>query len=76
VLSRLEDLVAGRQTREEAANWAAEWVNDTDDVKVDDFAVWEALTAILGADLISTDRPYLYGPSDFADWAERLRSSK
>jgi len=55
VLSRLEDLVAGRQTREEAAKWAAEWVNDTDDVKVDDFAVWEALTAILGADLISTD---------------------
>ena len=55
MLSRLEDLVAGRQTREEAAKWAAEWVNDTDDVKVDDFAVWEALTAILGADLISTD---------------------
>lgn len=45
-------------------SWAEQWVM-AKDPDVQDGTAWRALTALAGADLISTDRPYLYGREDF-----------
>ena len=45
------------------------------DADVDDKGVWEALVALSGADLPTSDRPYLHGEADFCAWLERLRRS-
>ena len=39
-----------------------------------DWSLWTAIDAIAMADLSTTDRPYLYGPQDFAAWLEELDS--
>lgn len=72
VEARLIGLVKGNVSREEVADWAAKWVR-MDDPKVDDSAVWKALTRLSGADMISTDRPYLYDENEFNSWLEELR---
>ncbi|HEV7504862.1 MAG TPA: DNA-binding protein [Thermoanaerobaculia bacterium] len=68
----LEDLIAGRCSREEAADWAVRWVI-ADDPDVEDDAVWEALGVLAAADLKTTDRPYLYEEADFRQWLADLR---
>jgi hypothetical protein len=35
--------------------------------------VWNAIQHLSGADLITTDRPYLYGITDFVEWLKPLR---
>ena len=60
-------LITGTVSRKEATDWAARWVN-ADDPDVPDKSSWKALDALSGADLITTDRPYLYGRKDFAQW--------
>jgi hypothetical protein len=45
------------------------------EVEVNDLAVWEALADMSAADMITTDRPYLYGETDFAAWADELRNA-
>ncbi|HEX4965399.1 MAG TPA: hypothetical protein VF173_31605 [Thermoanaerobaculia bacterium] len=68
----LEDLIAGRCSRENAADWAALWVN-AEDPNVNNDTVWEALGVLAMADAKTTDRPYLYDESDFRQWLEDLR---
>jgi hypothetical protein len=71
---QLLDLAEGRVTRETAADWAGQWVYA--DARVDDGVVWDALVTLTGADMISTDRPYLYDADDFRHWLERLRTGR
>jgi hypothetical protein len=40
---------------------------------VDDPAVWEAIKRLVAADMITTDRPYLYDIADFKRWLTDLR---
>jgi hypothetical protein len=64
VIEKLRHLVQQSAPREEVATWAQKWViadNPSDMEK----GVWEALQFLTGADLISTDRPYLYSVADF-----------
>jgi hypothetical protein len=68
----LRDLIAGSMTRSEASAWATQWV--AADHHVPDRVLWKTLTAIVGADLISTDRPFLYGITDFEAWLEQLKT--
>ena len=70
VLEVLRRLVEGTLEREDASSWASPWVTN-DDVEFAP-AVWQALERLSGADMISTDRPYLYGPEDFRDWYDTL----
>ena len=44
---------------------------DNPDVK--DPRVWKALTQLAGADLGTTDRPYLHSREDFAAWLAEFR---
>ena len=73
VEARLSRLLAGHVSREEVAEWAAKWVRMANP-NVQDPRVWKALTQLCGADMISTDRPYLYDKQDFDAWLADLRS--
>jgi hypothetical protein len=59
----LRRLINGEQSRESASAWASDWV--VGDARVADPAVSQALELLLMADLISTDRPFLYNDEDF-----------
>ena len=72
VEAKLSELLGGNASREEVAEWAARWVR-MPDPKVGDPLVWKALTRLSGADMISTDRPYLYDENDFNTWLKELR---
>ena len=72
--TRLVELLAGKQSREEVANWASQWIR-AEEPGVDDPAVWKALNELAGADLITIDRPYLHEEVDFRAWLEELRTS-
>lgn len=78
VAAVLRSLIQGHKTREEVSAWATEYIVFDDPAiypEVEDEAVWEALEALTGANLISTDRPYLYGAEDFQNWLDELISS-
>jgi hypothetical protein len=70
VAAVLRGLINGEQTRQSASAWASEWL--LGDARVSDPAVWEALQLLGAADLISTDRPFLYNDQDFRACLDRL----
>jgi len=45
---------------------------DASESEVTDFAVWNALELLSGADTITTDRPYLFEEIDFKAWYEEF----
>jgi hypothetical protein len=71
--NRLSQLLVGQTSREEVAEWAAKWVRMANP-NVEDLRVWKALTRLSAADMISTDRPYLYDKQDFDAWLRELRN--
>jgi hypothetical protein len=75
VRQRLRDLLAGRLTREEVADWAATWVRQAEPA-VHDLVVWDALKQLAGADLRSSPIDYLHTDSDFHDWLDRIEAQR
>jgi hypothetical protein len=63
VAAVLRELIQGERTRQSASAWASTWL--LGDARVGDPAVWEALELLGAADLVSTDRPFLYDEEDF-----------
>ncbi len=77
VAQKLRQLVAGEISRQQASEWASPWIVKYTEVQFDenrelDRKIKEALDRLTSADLISTDRPYLYGQSDFERWLGKL----
>lgn len=72
VETKLQGLIEGRVTRDDATAWAMQWVAAPDS-GVDDPIVWNALNNLSGADAPSTDRPYLFTEIDFRAWLDELR---
>ena len=72
VEAQLLGLIEGRIRRDDATAWAMQWVAASDP-GVDDAVVWEALNNLVGADAVSTDRPYLLQEIDFRVWLDELR---
>ncbi len=72
ILEKLKALRSGSISRQDASKWATEIITN-DHLEVTNFTNWEVLKRIGGADLISTDRPYLYEDCDFAAWEDELR---
>jgi hypothetical protein len=70
---RLVELLGGKQSREEAADWAPRWIR-AEEPRVDDPAVWKALSQLAGADPKTIDRPYLHEDVDFLAWLEELQA--
>lgn len=66
----IRQLLSGKRTRKSASEWACEWLLNCR--AIDDAVVWEAITLLGAADLISTDRPYLYSEEDFAEMLKKL----
>ena len=76
VIEILEQLLGGKITRCAASNWAEDLVcRDIGDVSYEDDATWQAVSSLWAADLITTDRPYLYDEVDFLNWLDELRRS-
>ena len=70
VAALLRELISGRQTRQSASAWASKWL--LSGVRVSDNKVWETLQLLGAADLISTDRPFLYNDEDFQAYLDML----
>jgi hypothetical protein len=69
------DLIEGRCSREEAASWAEGWYTKDFDLDLIDDKVLDTLEKLSGADMISTDRPFLYNEVDFRAWLDELRQA-
>lgn len=74
VRDRLLDLLSGRRTREEVADWAVVWVIQAEP-DVDDQVVWDGLTALAGADLKVAPDTYLHNEADFHRWLDKVESA-
>lgn len=72
VAERLRQLISGAIDRKSAANWASQWVTRFDEAGFCDRKLFAAIDSLSAADSISTDRPYLYGQSDFEKWLSDL----
>ena len=76
--ARLVALAEGRITRELAADWARPYYLHEPlgrEDRIADSAIREALDLLMGADLMTTDRPYLHNEEDFRKWLEEFRQS-
>ena len=72
---QLDALIQGRLTPEAASEWAKPFIVDDSTHPAEmDVATWEAIKAIGGADLPTTDREYLHGV-DFMRWRQALRDA-
>lgn len=74
VRAKLFGLLDGSVTREEAHDWAVQWIGARDP-EVDDEVVWQGLTTIILADAHGGDRPYLYGDEDFGAWLAEFEAA-
>jgi hypothetical protein len=71
VVAHLIDLITGVRTRRQVADWASTWVRAFAP-DIPDERIRTALSCLAAADMISTDRPYLYDEDDFRDWLREL----
>lgn len=74
VRAQLLALLSGASTREQLADWAAEWVR-MDDPPVDDPVVWSALRHFAGADLQTSPGEYLHHDVDFHVWLDEVENA-
>lgn len=68
----LRAILSGTLTRKEASEWANRFI--IGDMRRTDTQVWNALKLLGGADLISTDRPFLYQSIDFQQCLMQLEN--
>lgn len=71
IASIINQLRSGLIDRNYAAQWAFSII-DADDIRVTDQVAWKVIQCLGAADLISSDRDYLYGIDDFDDWLRLL----
>lgn len=69
----IESLINESISRQEASEWASKIIDDDDHAIPIEKKVWEILEGVGAADLISTDRPYLYNKIDFKEWLASLK---
>ena len=75
VRAMLEDLIAEKVSREKAAEWARLLVEADDfDGDIKDPGAWDAMLALVMADLQEGPDAYLYGPADFRVWLNEMDS--
>lgn len=72
VAHKLRQLIDGVIERKEAAVWAAQWLMRFDEVDNTGRKLVDAIDSLSAADMISTDRPFLYDSSDFERWLVEL----
>ena len=70
----LRDLVAGRRTPKEVADWATPWIAAKHPT-VEDQAVWDALTTSSGAEIEVEPGEYLHNQEDFETWLKDFEAT-
>jgi hypothetical protein len=76
VEEHLAALAEGRLSPEEVSDWARPFVvDDSTHPTPMDWAVWQGLEALIGADLRVTPNDYLHGVADFEKWLADFRRS-
>jgi hypothetical protein len=65
-------MLSGALTRSAVSEWACTWVVDGN-CRVSDYEAWDAIVLLGAADMISTDRPYLYNEEDFVEMMKTLK---
>jgi hypothetical protein len=80
VVEKLQQLVSGRISREEASAWATPWVTKFDDFKFDDRdldrKVKDAMRILQQRTPPTSDREYLFEKIDFEAWLLELSEAK
>lgn len=71
VRERLDQLLAGLLTREEASRWALQYLLDEDCVS-EDPAVEEAIENLVAADSMVSRDAYFHSEADFQEWRNSL----
>lgn len=68
---KLDGLCAGAENREQVAEWAFRIIND-DGLRVTDKVAWRVLEGLGAADLLVSNKVYLYAGEDFKAWKKKL----
>lgn len=77
LLSKLNKLSNGTETRESVSEWAFSILND-DNVVVTDKVIWRVLEALGAVDTpnLESNYGYLYTSDDFDEWRKLLENHK
>jgi hypothetical protein len=73
VVQQMRAALAGEISREEAADWAGQWVY-ADRADVSDPVVWRGLMRLVGIDLQTDPDTYLHSDVDIVSWIEALEA--
>jgi transcription initiation factor IIE alpha subunit len=74
ILDRLNSVLNGELTREEASDWASYYVM-ADEPTIDDKIVWDLLKIISGIDVLDSPTSYLHNEEDIKDWIKQATKS-
>ncbi len=66
VVAVFNALISGTRTRQDVSEWAVSYI--VSGMRIEDKRISQAIDDLGMADLISTDRPYLYDEEDFREW--------
>jgi len=67
IVGKLKDILSGKLSREDVADWAMKYIED-DEVRIIDFKAWELLKQVGGIDLPESPEIYLYTEEDIRKW--------
>ncbi|ALA55089.1 hypothetical protein CAY60_019660 [Shouchella clausii] len=67
IIDKLELVLQNKLTKEEVADWAAEYVMTYDHL-VTDLVVFDFLTVVSGLDTLESPGEYMYDDEDIRDW--------
>jgi hypothetical protein len=76
---KLEALINDQISRKDVSDWAEEYITYDDPQiypEIEDETVWDTIVKLAGADLTTTDRPYLHDKIDFENWLDELIHAK
>ncbi len=73
IANTVRRLLTAQMTRKAASEWASQWLFD--DEPISDCLAWEALVLLGAAELVSTDRPFLYNEEDYLAALESLEKA-
>jgi hypothetical protein len=72
IAEKVQSLIDGSVSRDQASNWAMNIILD-DDYNIHDQVSWKAIKAIGSVNLPSSDRNFLYEQEDFVEWLDILK---
>lgn len=75
IAAKITALVEGELSRDAVVAWATTIILD-DGYELSDAVSWNVIKALGGADIVGTDRPYLFCSGDFQNWLNALKQTR